>query len=59
MAEKQCALTGDPNPEDIGPVIPDPWEDPEQTDWPMNPTKKEGQNELGTDQEPDKAPRGV
>ena len=27
----------DLHPDDIGPVIPDPWDDPKQVDWPLNP----------------------
>jgi hypothetical protein len=49
----RCHLTGDPDPKDIGPVIPDPWDDPEQTDWPMNP---EGGTDGGPDEEPGQAP---
>lgn len=33
----------DEDPEEhIGEKIPDPWEDPEQEDWPMNPEPKDG-----------------
>jgi hypothetical protein len=49
----RCYLTGDPDPKDIGPVTKDPWDDPKQTDWPMNP--KGEANELGTDKESDEA----
>jgi hypothetical protein len=52
----KCDLTGDPDPKDIGPVIKDPWDDPEQTDWPMNP-KGEANGGLGTDKESDEAHR--
>jgi hypothetical protein len=37
-----------------GAVIPDPWDDPEQDDWPMNP---EGGDEDGVDS--DTAPASV
>lgn len=32
-----------------GEVIPDPWEDPKQTDWPMNPEVKDGDNVGGNE----------
>lgn len=38
-----------------GKVIPDPWDDPNQTGWPMNP-EGGGSDGLGVDQEPDEAP---
>ena len=62
----QCNLQGDPDPKDIGPVIPDPWNDPDQKDWPMNPdapdeawlmgqNKEGGSDGLGADAQPAEA----
>jgi hypothetical protein len=33
-----------------GMIIPDPWDDPEQTDWPMATAEEVAGNGLGTDQ---------
>jgi hypothetical protein len=49
-----CDLAGEPDPEDIGPVIPDPWEDPAQEDWPMHP--EGGTDGLGTDSNAGESP---
>lgn len=32
----------------IGVELPDPWEDPEQADWPMNPEGGASEDGLGT-----------
>lgn len=45
MARPTDPHANDPDeiPEDhIGPVIPDPWDDPEQTDWPNGRVEFEG-----------------
>lgn len=44
--------TCDPNEDHekfAGPIIPDPWDDPEQTDWPMNPEVKNDGSGVGSD----------
>lgn len=36
MTDEPCGLSDEEIEANIGEEIPDPWDDPEQTDWPMN-----------------------